>query len=202
MSAIPTIDEVIKAGQFDPEFYLSASHLSAWAWVGIVIGFLFALLVMFIGWALESGAGIAGGVVIFIIIFIGSFLNVTEFDEDKWKNQYVIPFYNSIPTEKHEIVFVKIDPEIKTSIYGGSFLGAGMVTTSTEKLTPLIVSYKDDGAVNTYTSWIDSKMTLTKETNPYIEFKRVPKDIDNEYKAGIYEVKVFLPEDYKFTDIK
>ena len=45
-------------------------------------------------------------------------------------------------------------------------------------------------------------MTLTKETSPYIELKRLHKDISRKYKAGIYEVKVFLPEDYKFTDIK
>jgi hypothetical protein len=197
-----TIDQVIQAGQFEPETYFDWGSISGWGWFGFVMFILIALLVALVFWAEEIPIGGIISLLAIPVVFIMMGGHETEFNKSKWVREYVQPYCNSIPKEKHEIVFVKIDPEISNETTGNLIFGSGDITTNTEKLTPLIVSYKDNGKVITYTNWLDTQMVLTNEEKPYIEYKRVPIDLGHDYNAGIYEVKVYLPEGYKFTDIK
>lgn len=116
---------------------------------------------------------------------------------EEWKQNIAIPYIETLEVEKHEIVYVKIDPELSSKTTGGLFY-----TYSTPMyLTPLTVSFKSDG-IETITDWHETRMELTNEDEPYIEFIRLKQDLGKNVKKGLYNKKVYLPESYKFTEIK
>jgi hypothetical protein len=198
-----TIEQVIQAAQFTPEHYFDWGSITGWGWFGFALVTIFALFVFLIFLWIEENKFFATISLLSIpAIFLMMGSDLTEFNKVKWENEYVKPYYNSIPFEKYEIVYVKIDPEISNETRGSIIFGSGYINTSTENLTPLVVSYKENGRVITYSNWLDTQMVLTDEDKPYIEFKRVPSNLGHDYNAGIYEVKVYLPEGYEFTDIK
>jgi hypothetical protein len=143
--------------------------------------------------------------IIFMLWFLGSMAYVAFINAEietkqinKWKTEVAYPYINSLPIEKKEIVFIKIDPELSHDTKGSLFY-----TYSTPiQLTPLVISYIDDGGVVTITRWTETKMELTDKEKPYIEFQELKKDLGNGVDKGLYNVKVYLPRSYKFTDIK
>jgi hypothetical protein len=197
-----TIEQVIQAGHFKTEHYFDWSSTTTWGWFGFIFFIVLAAFVALIFLACDGPTGAILSILAIPVVFMMMGSNFTEFNKPKWENEYVKPYYNSIEKQKHEIVFVKIDPEISNITSGDLVFGTGSISTDTKKLTPLVVSYKDEGKVITYSNWLDTQMVLTDQDSPYIEFKRVPRDLGHDYNAGIYEVKVYLPEGYKFTDIK
>lgn len=128
------------------------------------------------------------------------YVNTERVDQaiEEWKVNDVDPLFEKLPLQKSEIVYVKIDPEISNELRGGLYWHA----TNTEKLTPLVVSFKTKDGVETLTNWFNTKMELTDEEKPYIEYKRLHKHLGNDIKSGIYEARIYLPKDYTFTDIK
>lgn len=120
---------------------------------------------------------------------------------DKWKNEVVKPYIESLPIEKKEIVFIKIDPELDYRIDERYILGTGRTTISAVEKTPVVVSYKDKGIV-TKAFWYETDMDLTKKDKPYIEFQKLEHDLGHGIEPGIYNVKIHLPESYEFTEIK
>jgi|GEM_PF-5536384 len=191
-----TLNEVIQAGKIDVDTSMF-STMAWWAW--LLIGL--CLLTIFAGLkGLEDGVstGFMGIVLILMIAATYNEVTVDKPQEDKkieeWKQQYAIPYIQSLAPEKREIVYVKIDTEIDTRkplyTYPNPIF-----------LTPLTVSFKANG-IETYTNWYEARMELTNEEKPYIEFKRVTSDLGHGVTAGLYDVKVYLPESYKFTDIK
>lgn len=129
----------------------------------------------------------------------------TEKAVAKWKENYALPYINSLPVEKHEVVFVKIEAntsqEIKDS---GTYLRSEEVHR-----TPLTVSYKHETGVITKTDWYSTNMGLTPEAKPYVEYVTLPEPLGvtkegekAEFWAGQYNYKVYLPENYEFKDIK
>jgi hypothetical protein len=125
---------------------------------------------------------------------------------DKWKKDYVIPYIHSLPLEKQEIVYIKIDPELSSETEGSHLFGTGYTYTKQVERTPLTISFKDNG-VATETDWLETHMELTDEEKPYVEYYRLNEKIDVSYEPhqvepGRYDMKVYLPESYEFTDIK
>lgn len=118
-------------------------------------------------------------------------------DEKKWREEVAMPYIESLPKEKREIVFIKIDPELARSSYGGRYSHA-----QTIELTPLTVSYVDNDTVVTRTEWYQTSMKLTDETNPFIEFQQLEQDLGHDVNKGVYNAVVYLPKSYKFTEIK
>lgn len=117
---------------------------------------------------------------------------------EKWKDEVAYPFIESIPAEKKELIFVKIDPEITTENVGRP----KKKYTKEIQETPLSISYKDDGEVVTVTDWMSTKMHLTTDKKPYVGFQVLEKDLGHGIDAGVYNFEVYLPDDYSFTDIK
>ena len=137
--------------------------------------------------------------VVFLFVY-PMFVNTERVNQaiEEWKVNDVDPLFEKLPLQKSEIVYVKIDPEISNELRGGLYWHA----TNTEKLTPLVVSFKTKDGVETLTNWVTTTMELTDEEKPYIEYKRLHKHLGNDIKSGIYEARIYLPKDYTFTDIK
>lgn len=119
-------------------------------------------------------------------------------DVENWKKTHVSDLFEQLPVEKSEVVYIKIDPEISNEFRGERY----WISPDTKKLTPLVVSFKSEDGIETVTDWFSTKMVLTDEERPYIEYKRLVKDLGNDVNAGVYDAVVYLPEDYTFTDIK
>ncbi|ADO59419.1 hypothetical protein [Paenibacillus polymyxa] len=120
---------------------------------------------------------------------------------ESWRQTVAKPFIESLPKEKKEIVYIKIDPELSEKVEGFSFWGTGYTTSSEVARTPLVISYKDQG-IRTKTNWYETYMELTNDKKPYIEYQRVTKDLGHDIKAGDYNTKIYLPESYEFQEIK
>lgn len=170
-------------------------------WWWYVISIILLLIIIFMNMIDESFILM----IIAMFWFIGSIAYIglvnAEIENkqiNKWKNEVAYPYINSLPVEKKEIIFIKIDPELSHDTKGNLFY-----TYSTPvQLTPLAISYIDDGGVVTITRWVETKMELTDKEKPYIEFQELKKDLGNGIDKGLYNVKVYLPRNYKFTDIK
>jgi hypothetical protein len=190
------INQVIELGQQAANIDYKIFVFPWWYYVVSVI-----LLLLFIAQNDESF-----GITLMIMFwFIGSIAYIELINDEikdkqinKWKTEVAYPYINSLPIEKKEIVFIKIDPELSHDVKGNSFY-----TYSTPvQLTPLAISYVDDGGIVTITRWTETRMELTDKEKPYIEFQELKKDLGNGVDKGLYNVKVYLPRNYKFTDIK
>lgn len=122
----------------------------------------------------------------------------------QWKTEYAIPYIESLPVEKHRIVYIKIDPEIKTSWDSTFFLGSGYINVTSEELTALTISYQDNKKLVTETNWYDSGMELSKSNEPYIEYHNLKEELGDgsDFPIGHYNPKVYIPEGYRFDTIK
>lgn len=181
-----------KAAEFDSSFWLifGASFL-----ISMVLG---TIILMIIGWIDDDILGlvpflifISGGIVLFGAM---ESFEKTEENVEAWKKDTVKPYINSLPVEKREAVYIKIDPEIERK--------PGAYTSENKnKRTPLTVTFKDKG-LTTQTNWMDAHMELTKEEEPYVTYQYLEGSLGNGVDKGYYNLKVYLPENYKFTDIK
>lgn len=45
-------------------------------------------------------------------------------------------------------------------------------------------------------------MKLSETEKPYVEFKRVEKDLGHDFDKGFYDMQIYLPENYPFNEIK
>lgn len=123
----------------------------------------------------------------------------------KWKQEYAIPYINTLPTEKREVVFVKIEANSSQEIKDN-----GLYLRSEEvHRTPLTISYKDQGEIITRTEWYSTNMGLSLDDKPYLEYSILPEPLGvredgkkAEFWAGQYNHKVFMPNNYEFKDIK
>lgn len=130
---------------------------------------------------------------------VDSVLNSVKEEEliEKWKQEVAYPYIKSLPEEQHEIVYLKIDPELSHDVRSNLFY-----TYSEEvRRTPLTFSFKGNG-VETYTNWIEAHMKLSEQSKPYVSFKRLTTELGHNINPGYYDVKIHLPESYEFTDIK
>lgn len=118
-------------------------------------------------------------------------------EEKKWKEEVAMPYIESLPKERREIVFIKIDPEL-----GGKSERGRYSHPQNVELTPLTISYVDNDTVVTRTEWYKTYMKLTDETKPYIEFQRLEQDLGHDVNKGVYNAVVYMPKSYEFTDIK
>lgn len=147
---------------------------------------------------------IAIGVIVFIAAIAISYTEEEEIYQaeiDKWKEEVAYPFINSLETEKKRVVHIEIDAELSHEVSGQSVWGNGYTRSVAVEKTPLTVSFQDKGII-TRTNWFETTMELTKEVEPFVEFQRLTKDLGHGINADFYNLKVFLPETYKFTEIK
>ena len=200
-----TIDKVIELGE-KAKVTIEFDWLSAPWWVWIIVG-LCSLVIIAVIHGVLTGADTEGigailpiiGVTFMIYMF---FIDKETYDGvSAWEKDIAIPYIESLPVEKKEVVYIKIDPELSHETTGYYLFGNGYTTSKEIQKTPLTVSYKDNGVV-TRTDWYQTKMELTEEEKPYIEYQELKKDLGHDIYAGMYNVKVYLPKSYEFTDIK
>lgn len=190
------LQQVIEAGRINVDTSIFSE--SIWWW--IVIGGLLLLSMLFYKWEVDGTGFIGLAVIVFILLCIVNEGNDEEKKQqliEQWKQQYAYPYINSLPTQKKEIVYIKIDPELGYDVQSNEWYTYSVPV----KLTPLTISFKGNG-IETYTNWYESHMELTKEQKPYAEYKKLDVDLGNGVNAGMYNTKVYLPESYSFTDIK
>lgn len=192
-----TQEQVIKLGkkalEVDGGILLTLSIIALVA--GVLI-FFFALMIE-IEWAISLGF-ILGVIGLISTVCIGVNLE-TKTDEQvaKWREETAAPYIESLPVEKREVVYIKIDPELSEKISGGYHY----TTSKTIERTALSISFKENG-LTTLTNFYEANMDLTDEEKPYVTYQYVPKKLGKGVGKGFYNVKVHLPENYKFTDIK
>jgi hypothetical protein len=109
-------------------------------------------------------------------------------------NQYI----SSLPQEKREVVYIKIDPELGNNIR----MWSSDASSAEIKRTPITASFKDGDHIVTETQWFETTMELTDEEKPYIEYQRLINNLGYGINAGIYNAKIHLPKSYSFTEIK
>lgn len=139
------------------------------------------------------------GFVGFILLMVGNYQESQQKEEqvNKWKKEVATPYVESLPVEKREVVFIKIEPELTAKTKGYYYYTRSKLV----ERTPLTVSFKENG-LTTLTNWYETHMELTNEKKPYVTYQYVDSKLGKGFKAGFYNVKIYLPKDYKFTDIK
>lgn len=205
-----TIEQVIKLGNeiTTPAMSLSESF-SRIEIIGVLVIWMIGFL--FLGSSQKFAGGIVAGVltigVAFLLTFSGGLVmakaSADKYDEDveKWKTEVAIPYLEEQAKVQKEIIFMKIEAEMSHETTGTSLFGTGTIQSKEVQRTPMTISYKDVGIV-TVTDWYETNMELTEGEEPYAEFYDIPVDLGHGLDAGVYGLKVFLPSDYKFTDIK
>lgn len=179
---------------------------------GIFLGIyilLFLIVVIMMLAKVREGYGWIVVICFFVMIFHmmlnhGFNKKQSELGVESWRNQYAIPYINSLPKEKHEVIFVKIEASSSQKIKDN---GLWLYSQEVQR-TPLTISFKGDTGIETQTYWYATDMSLTPEQRPYVEYTVLPEDLgaDKEgnvqFWAGRYNHKIYLPENYQFTDIK
>lgn len=202
-----TLEEVIELGKKATEtteiYWFSVPW---WVWILIVLSIpclIFVIIDTFkYDFFYESASGLPlSFIILTCICYIFTVDTETHDGITPWRNEVAKPYIESLPVERKEIVFIKIDPELSHETHGNTFWGTGYTRSTAIEKTPLTVSYKDNG-IATRTDWYEAHMELTDEEKPYIEFQRLSSNLGHEINAGLYNVKVYLPESYEFTDIK
>jgi hypothetical protein len=122
---------------------------------------------------------------------------IYEQNVEQWKQKAVNTYISSLPKEKKEIVFIKIESELTSMVAGNIWY----TDSSEEKKTPLTVSFKED-KITTLTNWFDASMEITDKSDAYVEYQRVPINLGHGLEAGYYNLSVHLPNTYKFVEIK
>jgi uncharacterized membrane protein len=207
-----SIEQVIKLGnEIHKPDYGAFSEFTFVTWL-VIIGLMILGVALF-NWGVDGFLGfrmIIGIIMmtVSIVFFFGTIARSSAKEDaeyqkevNKWRENLAKPYIESSPIEKKEVVYIKIDPEMSVKVEGSSWWGNGYTRSSVIERTPLTVSYKDNG-ISTRTNWFETHMELTKEDKPYIEFYRLPRDLGHNVNKGLYNVKIHLPESYKFTDIK
>ena len=176
--------------------------------LGIYVLLFITVVIMRMTKAKEGYGWIAFGYILSICVHLvlskGYYQEKVEKGIEQWKQEYAIPYINSLPKEKHEIVFMKIEANSSQKIKDN---GLWLASQEVQR-TPMTISFKGNTGIETQTYWYATDMSLTPEQKPYIEYTVLPEDIGIDeqgnagFWAGRYNHKIYLPENYEFKDIK
>lgn len=117
---------------------------------------------------------------------------------EEWKTGYVAKLFDRLEVEKSEIMFMKVEDSLVDEYRPLKY----MVDVNRGSLTDLTLSFNDGGRVVTLTDMFDVRVSLSDGDEPYLEYKHLEKDLGNGIDAGYYDAIVYVPEGYKFADIK
>lgn len=202
-----TIDQVIAQGNIHYNL-----HLFSWGnWIWWTVIAFFLIIEILIWFASSWDEEVEGGrgamffcaMLVFVVFWLISTVNSTNHENqliEKWKKDVAYPYIQSLPEQQGEIIYIKIEPQIQYT--GLLSIGWGYRAITREMLQPLTISYKKDKGIVTQTSWYNADMSLTSNVSPYVKYQVLPRDLGNGVNAGIYYPTVYLPNNYKFTDIK
>jgi hypothetical protein len=198
------VNEVIHAGQFG--FWESiagvmSDHNSRLIWaihISIVVGFIAAVIVdtlyrKKIKWIFPI-------ITIPIVFIIIASFNIQAYHANQpsilvneWKENYVIPFIDSLTEQKREVIEINIlDKNTETvGIQNRSF------SVSEEELILVDILYidqkKEAKKERLYTI---INFDLNEKDHPFMTYKWVEKNLGNGLDAGIYHPVIHLPKNY------
>jgi hypothetical protein len=203
-----SIDQIIKMGEkiIAPDLMSNINTN-----LGLMLIFLlFCVIMSALGCLMFGATGAMGGfllgILISLIVFGSGIVGKHNYDDalekyledvEEWSviaNLYV----SSLPKEKKEVVYIKIDPELGDNVS----LWSSNIDSSEIKRTPITASFIDGDQIVTETQWFETTMELTDEEKPYIEYQALTKDLGHGINAGIYNAKIHLPRSYRFGEIK
>ncbi|MFA1509949.1 hypothetical protein ACDN41_12035 [Priestia aryabhattai] len=210
-----TAEQVIKLGKEIKKPDLGwFSQFTGETW--LTIGICLTLSVLLFIWAANCIIGdgekrFIVGVILLIVAgftFFGAGLSSVSKENEiydqrisNWKERYAKPYIESLPKEKKEIVYIKIDAELSHETEGSYIWGNGYTYSKEVKMTPLTISFKGNG-LETETNWYSTNMELTNEQKPYLEYQYLNQNLGYDINKGRYNKEIYLPESYEFTDIK
>lgn len=198
------IEEVIELGKkINTSQYINPDP-SIWAYIACIIAVGLALLALRILMSDDAPLAILA-MLLALICLIGG---MTDFfiigdsqnkEVDKWKTKVVTPFVESLPVEKREVVYIKM--ESKQTSQNEKI--DKITYTSPSNTTLVTISYKElNKEIKSITSEVNLVLDLEDKDKPYVKYRQVKKDLGHGMDAGIYNMEVHLPENYKFTEIK
>ena len=140
-----------------------------------------------------------------LVLISVSFMAVIGVMNFKWKSEKANPYIESIQVDKKNISNLYIVEEDK--IKGKATL---YTKQTKDKMLPLIVTF-EDGDIKKLSGKYRIVKTLENGQTPYVEYQELKKPIryftfishkhlNNQFSGvdkGLYNVKVFVPKDYK-----
>lgn len=205
-----SLDELIQQGQGLEPTTINWFDMHWITWIIFVLIVLVFILFLLLAiddikdGSLDLGSWVAGILVssgiAFVVLFLGSSLEDNP-EYAKWESE-AHKYVKDLPQEKHEVFYIKLDPETTSDVKGTFFLFAGSIHTEIEKSTPVTIAYKDGEEVRYDTLWTKTNMKLSEDDKPYITFQNLPEDVGHGIDKGWYNPVIHLPRDYEFTDIK
>ena len=203
-----TADDVIRLGkEADVTFDVNLFDLSSgeYIMIGVCVVVYVFLASLHIKMGAETKVFLMGmGFVLFLavtIILTGS-MDIKHDRIASWETNVALPYIEQLPVEEYEIIYIKIDPELSHNTSGVHVAGFGTTSSDVSELTPLTLSFKKDGHVNTMTEWVYTEMTLSTKAKPYIRYQELNQDLGHNIQKGKYNMNVYLPEDYSFSTIE
>lgn len=201
------VEQIIQLGEFasTPPFGEIFKNIPAWTFIFLGLAGLSFVMVFICIIRNDDEVGAEFSMILFLVFLCigvcGLVLNhfdSVEREVNDWKIEVAYPYITSQPVEKSEVINIKIDPELSHEVRGSLYF-----THSKEvRRTPIAVTFNDNGTLVTETQWVETEMGLTEEEKPYVEYQRLNQDIGNGLTAGYYNLKIYLPADYSFTEIK
>lgn len=181
-------------------------NIPIWAWI-VVVAIILILIAhikseMKHGFILEAVLASIFWLFATFVVLVILFTRVLDNPEyGEWLSDSH-DFLEGVPTERYEVLYIKIDPEMSSKTSGVFFLGVGDIRTKIERATPVTVAYKDKDEVAMKTFWSSTNMQLGEDESPYLTFQDLPEDLGHGIEAGWYNPVIHLPSNYQFTDIK
>ena len=107
----------------------------------------------------------------------------------EWKNQYVLPYLESLPNLKKDVQSLQVPKDI-----GGA--STFLEKTNTAPLFVSLVYTNDEGIAKKLETHALVHYTLAEGETPYFEAKYLKNDLGNRVDKGYYNVHVYLPKNY------
>jgi hypothetical protein len=136
------------------------------------------------------------------VVSIGSIFGIAAYNQScaqgEWQTNIAYPYISSLPTQHRDVVYLKVQDTSETTGGGGLFT----FYVSSHDITHVLVLYKDNGTVQKLDVTAKLAMELSSGELPYITYQQLPQDLGNNVNAGMYNIVIHLPKNYKFDTIK
>lgn len=187
-----TLEEVIRTRKQFEKPHVKCWSPTTWVWFGLELPCAIFFIYIFIQTVHSPSWQLDILTVFFAFSTIGGLVTFAdEWDQDienhieQWKEKIAIPFINSLPIEKHEVLSIHI---LNEPIF--------FQPTQNEPIS-ITVSFKKDNSIQTITNEAIFISDLNESETPYIEYQKLNKDLGNEIYSGFYNLKLHLPKQYQ-----
>ena len=196
-----TIDKVIELGEKIQEPGFPWHDALAFSPVATSILYVI-LIIMAFSISGPVGASIATMLIIHALLAYSSYKDEIMYDEQtsKWETEVGVHFIESLPRERHDLLYIEIHSELDYTTRDPFLWGDGYTKETGEK-TPMTISFHDENLINEK-DYYEVSLSLDEGKKPYIEYQELEEYLGHGFYEGRYNEKIYLPKDYKITAIK